>query len=163
METATKTVEAPASSKALAQAYLAEPGALAPLVKEAEELRKQGLVVTVTNTPEPVAFETVWENGTYLDPTKEAVQNLADAARTIGGTRRRISLTLGFHRPSAYDRALKAFDNRGKVKQSPRKATEAKAPAEPKGDIVAEQAAKQAEAPKGTRPAHKAEAAKQAG
>lgn len=76
------------------------PADLKPLAERAKGLAK------VHIGDSPVAFGVKWEAGDYLDPTDAKVQALAVEAKATGRKRREIALALGFHRPSAYDRAL---------------------------------------------------------
>lgn len=94
---------------------------LAELAKRADALLAEGVT---EDAKEADAFGVVWEAGKFLNPKDPRVQALAVEAAQLGLTRRQVTLALNFHRPSAFDRALKG------AKRETGKATAAKA--EPK-------------------------------
>lgn len=99
---AEKNETKPSVTRSELVAALEVPGPLVPLAKRADKLAH----VNVSDSPD--AFGVIWEAGSYLDPSDKAVRELAVEASKLGLTRRTVSLALGFHRPSAFDRALKA-------------------------------------------------------
>jgi len=113
----TKVKESAKRSELAKEVQANMPVALRPLAEKAKGLKK----VTVTDSPD--AFGVIWESGDYLDPTDPAVQDLAVEAAKAGESRRKVTLALGFHRPSAYDRALSRHAKRGEAKatQAPKK------------------------------------------